>query len=126
MGRSARFRLVGLLVGAALSGLLACSENTTMSFDESNSGATAVVTPGESFEVTLGFIGGSGYGGPDISSSAVVYKGSTVVSPANPGGPTMRFQFQAVAPGTAIITIPTISPAGVEMPAPFTLNVTVH
>ena len=67
MGRSPRFKLVGLLVGAALSGLLACSENTTMSFDESNSGATAVVTPGESFEVTLGFIGGSGYGGREGS-----------------------------------------------------------
>jgi hypothetical protein len=127
MGRSTRWKLVGLLLGAAVFGQLACS-GTTTSFDAHDSGGTATFSPGTEFDVTLGFIGGSTYGGPEVSSSAVAYEGSSVVPPYNPGGPTVQFRFQAVSAGAATITISTVVPidAPNAPPAPFTLNVNVN
>ena len=128
MGRSARSGLIGAFVGASLFGQLACSGNGTMSFDESDSGSTAVVSPGEKLGVTLSYIGGSSYTGPYISSAAVQFDGDSVVPPYNPGGPTVRFDFEAVSPGTATISIPKTVPVDspTAPPPPFTLNVTVN
>ncbi|HEY4187295.1 MAG TPA: hypothetical protein VGP07_19620 [Polyangia bacterium] len=123
MGRSARFNLAGLIVGATLFGQLACAGNT-QSFDASNDGQTTTVSPGDEIDIKLTFIGGSTYTGPDVSSAAVAYEGSSVVGPLDPGGPTMLFKFKAVNPGTAVISIPRTSLTGYV--ATFTLGVLVE
>jgi hypothetical protein len=59
------------------------------------------MSPGQKLDVTLSYIGGSGYTGPFISSAAVHFDGDAVVPPYNPGGPTVRFDFEAVSLGMA-------------------------
>jgi hypothetical protein len=115
--------VAALIVGGALCGQLACASNTK-SFDAGNDGQTTTVSPGDEIDIKLTFIGGSTYAGPDVSSSAVTYVGSSVVGPANPGGPTMLFKFEAANPGTAVISIPRNSPTGYE--TAFTLAVLVE
>jgi hypothetical protein len=126
MGRLPRFSWIGLVAGVALFGQLACSGDTTKSFDLSNNGQTTSVSPGEELDITLSYIGGRGYTGPDVSTSAVEYQGSSVVAPVNPGGPTVQFKFRSVTSGAATISIPYTSPvAGAATLPPYTLNVNV-
>jgi hypothetical protein len=117
-------KFLGVLVGVALFGQLGCAEKT--SFDEHDNGHTASVSAGDEVDITLGFIGGSYYSGPDVSSSAVQFESASVIPPYNSGGPTVLFKFDAVASGTATISIPYTSPApGAAAQPPFTLTVNV-
>jgi hypothetical protein len=55
-------------------------------------------------EVTLGNVGPASFDTvPNISSSAIAFIGAGIVSPANPGGETQRFSFQAAERGQAIV-----------------------
>lgn len=81
----------------------ACSADAVLGVDSRSQSVSARV--GQEVEVTLGNVGPAIYESPPmISSNVVTYLGVDVVPPYNPGGPTQRFSFKAVAPGQALVT----------------------
>ena len=92
-----------------------------MSLTNSDSGRTVTVSAGDELDITLGSIGNQG--NPSVSSPAIRYEDSSLVGPANPGGPTILYKFTALRQGTATITIPFLSPTS---PPPFVLDVNVE
>jgi hypothetical protein len=67
-------------------------------------GRTLSVRAGQKLDLELQTIGPGEYASPPaVSSPAIQFLGVALVSPAVPAGPTQRFSFQAMAPGTAII-----------------------
>ena len=65
---------------------------------------TFTVPAGSQFSVTLQTIGPGEYSSPpSLSSSAVQFRDVADVSPYVPAGPTQRFRFLAVAPGSTIV-----------------------
>ena len=73
-----------------------------MTGDSQNQPISAVV--GQEIDITLRNVGPASYASPPlISSGALTYLGVDVVPPYNPGGPTQRFRFKAVATGQAVI-----------------------
>ena len=61
---------------------------------------------GDNVVLTLQTIGPGDYGKPELSSAAVSFDGTSLVSPPNPGGPQRSYVFHAVAAGEATLTIP--------------------
>jgi predicted RNA-binding protein with TRAM domain len=92
-----------------------------MALGNSDSGRTVTLAAGDELDVTLSAIGNQG--DPSVSSTAIQFEGSSVVGPANPGGPTLRYKFTAVRRGEAAITIPFLNPTN---PPPFMLEVNVQ
>jgi hypothetical protein len=61
----------------------------------------------DEIDVTLQTIGPGQYDEhPSVSSPAVALSKVSILMPANPGGPRQLFQFRAVTPGRAVISIP--------------------
>jgi hypothetical protein len=114
-------RTSGFLASVVLCGGVACSSPNTTAVSNSDSGRTVALSAGDELDVTLGSIGNQGE--PSVTSTALHYDTSSLVGPLNPGGPTIRYKFTAVAPGTATITIPFVNPSN---PPPFTLDVNVQ
>jgi len=69
-------------------------------------GADVTLARGQELKLTLQTIGPGQYGDPSISSSSALFEGMEFPSSQNPGGPTQIYRFQAVAEGSALITIP--------------------
>lgn len=91
------------------------------SFTNSDSGRSVKVSAGTKLQITLASIGTQG--DPAVSSSAVVFDGSSVIPPFTPAGPTLQYRFHAAGAGQATIIIPFLNPAN---PPPFTLDVSVN
>src|SRR4051794_13136268 len=108
MKRATVPRLFGFLLGVTFCGQLACSGGHTMALGNSDSGRTVTLSAGDELDITLGSIGNQGT--PSVSSTAIDYAGSSVLGPANPGGPTILYKFTAVGHGEATITIPFLNP----------------
>jgi hypothetical protein len=65
---------------------------------------TFTVPAGSQFSVTLQTIGPGEYSSPPaVSSSAVQFRDMSQVIPVVPAGPTQRFRFFAVTPGSTIV-----------------------
>jgi len=79
---------------------------TEVSLDNADNGRVLSVRPGDEVHVTLQTIGPGEYDLPNISTSAVVFLGVSILTPQNPGGPRQLFQFKVVAVGHADISIP--------------------
>ena len=77
-----------------------------LSLDNRDNGRQLSVRPGDEILVTLQTIGPGEYELPNVSSSAVVFLGVSILTPPNPGGPRQLFQFRIVAVGHVDISIP--------------------
>jgi hypothetical protein len=77
-----------------------------ISLDNSRNGQTVSVALADKIDITLQTIGPGEYDTPLVSSGSVRYLGESSPGLQNPGGVRRLFQFQAVAPGRAEITIP--------------------
>jgi hypothetical protein len=77
-----------------------------LSLDNGDNGRVLSVRLGDEIHVTLQTIGPGEYELPNVSSSAVVFLGVSILAPPNPGGPRQFFQFRLVAVGHADISIP--------------------
>ena len=122
MTQSTGRRLLGVLLGVTFCGALACSSGgRTVALANSDSGQTVTLSVGDELDVTLGSIGNQG--NPSVSSTAIRYDASSLVGPANPGGPRILYKFTAVRQGAATITIPFLSPSN---PPPFTVDVNIE
>ena len=78
-----------------------------ISLGNADNGRVVSVKINEEIDVTLQTIGGGEYfQRPDVSSRSIVLLSVSYVSPPNPAGPRQLFQFKAVAPGQAAISIP--------------------
>ena len=71
-----------------------------------DNGRVLSVRLGDEIHVTLQTIGPGEYELPNVSSSAVVFLGVSILTPPNPGGPRQLFQFRIVAVGHVDISIP--------------------
>jgi hypothetical protein len=115
-------KTLGLLLGVISCAEVACSSGGhSTSLGNDDSGRTITLSAGDGLNITLGSIGNQG--DPSVSSTVIQYEGSSVVGPANPGGPTILYQFRAVRQGEATITIPFVNPSN---PPPFVLDVNVE
>ena len=77
-----------------------------LSLNRANHGQHVVATVGQPIEVTLQTIGPGQYGTPQVSSPVIRFENVAVKMPANPGGPTQVYIFDAVAEGEAQVQIP--------------------
>ena len=76
-----------------------------LSLGSGDNGRVLSVRPGDEIHVTLQTIGPGEYELSNVSSSAVVFLGVSILTPANPGGPRQLFQFRVVTLGQADISI---------------------
>jgi hypothetical protein len=74
--------------------------------DNSDNGRVLSVRLGDEIDLALQTIGPGEYERPNVSSSAVVFLGVSLLTPPNPGGPRQLFQFRVVAVGHADISLP--------------------
>jgi hypothetical protein len=106
--------------------LLRCSgsategESTTLQLTGAQSGESVSAALGEEIDVKLQTIGPGEYETPVTSSPSVKFVSVSYVSPANPGGPTQLFHFEAVGVGEALISIPHSANGG------FSIVIEVH
>lgn len=89
----------------AIAFVVACGSDNPVGISITGSTSRTFTVPaGFQFSVTLQTIGPGEYSSPpDLSSSAVQFRDVADVSPHVPAGPTQRFRFLAVAPGSAIV-----------------------
>jgi hypothetical protein len=80
-----------------------------------NNGQSIAVRVGDQIEITLGTVGPKQYGEPLVSSAAVKLESTALGWPANPGGPTFIYIFDAAEAGEAQVTVPVINAATPEM-----------
>jgi hypothetical protein len=85
--------------------LAACGGNNPVGISITGSTSRTFTVPaGFQFSVTLQTIGPGEYSSPPaLSSSAVQFRDMADVCPCVPAGPTQRFRFLAVDPGSAIV-----------------------
>jgi hypothetical protein len=76
------------------------------SFNSGDNGRLLSVGVGDEIDVTLQTIGPGQYDErPSVSFAGIVFSKASILTPPNPGGPRQLFQFTAVAPGHAVISI---------------------
>ncbi len=125
--RKARWGGFGLAAALATLMVGSCgSSRTRFDLENGDSGRTVLARAGDEIDVTLQTIGPGRYGSPSVSSSAVLFLGSSQAGEPNPGGPRQLYRFEAAAAGRAEIVIPHEggAPTGPAV-EPFTLVVTV-
>lgn len=91
---------------------MSSSSSTSEAHELSNSdsGSQVTLALGEELEVALQVIGPYEYGDPVISSDAMHFLAVHLQQPANPGGPTPVYRFEAASAGTSTIHIPYSGP----------------
>jgi hypothetical protein len=95
----------GILLSVSCSSPSSPSDNR-FSLSNADNGRVVSVKIGDEIDVTLQTIGPGEYDQhPDISSRSINLLSVSYVSPPNPAGPRQLFQFKAVAPGQAAMTI---------------------
>jgi len=124
-------RSIILISGLALvshAGCTAAAENRSphgrpagvLSLSFANNGQHVSARVGQQIEISLGTVGPRQYGTPEISSPALQLVSTALDWPANPGGLSLVYIFQAVAEGEARVTVPVIN---VEQ-TPYTNDIT--
>lgn len=95
-----------LLAGSALwLAAAACGRSATGVVDAGGvTGRTIDAPAGSTFDIKLQTVGPGEYETPVVSSPAVQFTDVSLASPFVPAGPTQLFRFQAVRPGTAVVT----------------------
>jgi hypothetical protein len=103
VARSRALRYLGSIIVIAF--VAACGGDNPAGISITGSTSrTFTVPPGFQFSVTLQTIGPGEYSSPPIlSSSAVQFRDMADVCPCVPAGPTQRFRFLALGPGSAIV-----------------------
>ncbi|HEX9129199.1 MAG TPA: hypothetical protein VF850_08565 [Gemmatimonadaceae bacterium] len=101
--RSGSLRYLASIIVIAF--VVACGSDNPVGISiTGDTSRTFTVPAGFEFSVTLQTIGPGEYSSPpDLSSSAVQFRDMAGVCPCVPAGPTQRFRFLAVAPGTTIV-----------------------
>lgn len=101
--RASALRYVASSIVIAL--LASCGSDNPVAISITGDTSRAFTVPaGSQFSVTLQTIGPGEYASPpSLSSSAVQFRDVADVSPYVPAGPTQRFRFLAVAPGSTIV-----------------------
>jgi hypothetical protein len=118
-----------LTTGVAMALLAASCHRSTdrISLDNSSSGQTISVAPGDRIDISLQTIGPGQYETPTVSSGSIRFLGESSAGMPNPGGPRQLFRFEAVTVGRAEITIPhTVSDPPLPPTTPFALVVDVR
>ena len=101
--RRGALRCLGLIIVIAF--LAACGSDSPVGISITGSTSRTFTVPaGSQFSVTLQTIGPGEYSSPPgLSSSAVEFRDVADVSPYVPAGPTQRFRFLAVGPGSTVV-----------------------
>lgn len=112
-------RLAVMLVAPALLGTVCANaeaqkadvsstsiKQQVLSFDFTNNGQHVTSIVGQQIEIILGSVGPTQYGAPLVSSTAIRLESTAVEWPANPGGRTFVYIFEAAAEGEAQVIIP--------------------
>jgi hypothetical protein len=103
-----------LLVSSCMSDPAPASELHELS--DVDNGSQVTLALGEKIDVTLQVIGPYNYGDAVISSGSMHFLDVKSKSPANPGGPTLVYRFEAASAGTTTIHIPYSGPhAGFDL-----------
>ena len=101
--RSRALRYLALIIVIAF--FAACASDNPVGISITGSTSRTLTVPaGSQFSVTLQTIGPGEYSSPPgLSSSAVQFRDVADVCPCVPAGPTQRFRFLAVGPGSTVI-----------------------
>jgi hypothetical protein len=101
--RSRALRYLASIIVIAF--VAACGSDNPVGISITGSTSRTFTVPSASqFSVTLQTIGPGEYSSPPaLSSSAVQFRDMADVCPCVPAGPTQRFRFLAVGPGSAIV-----------------------
>jgi hypothetical protein len=89
-------------------------------------GNTLVASVGQQIEITLGTVGPAQYGKPEVSSAAIRLESVALGWPANPGGPTFTYIFEAAAEGQVQIKVPIINSENPEWTKQLKFAVTIR
>ena len=85
------------------------SQQPVLALDFKNNGQQLAARVGQQIEITLGTIGPKQYGDPQVSSNALKLESVALDWPANPGGPTFIYIFEAMSEGEARVEVPIIN-----------------
>lgn len=102
---------LGVIATTGILWIVSCSSPSNpsdngFSLGNTDNGRVVSVKIGEEIDVTLQTIGPGEYDQhPDVSSRSISLLSVSYVSPPNPAGPRQLFQFKALAPGQAAISI---------------------
>ena len=101
--RSGALRYLASIIVIAF--VVACGSDNPVGISITGSTSRTFAVPaGFQFSVTLQTIGPGEYSSPPaVSSSAVQFRDMSQVIPVVPAGPTQRFRFLAVAPGSTVV-----------------------
>jgi hypothetical protein len=100
-----------VIAATGILSIVSCSSpsnpsDNRISLGNADNGRVVSVKINEEIDVTLQTIGPGEYDQhPDVSSRSINLLSVSYVSPPNPAGPRQLFQFKAVAPGQAVISI---------------------
>lgn len=101
-------------------------EQRVLSLNFANNGQHLTATLDQQIEISVGTVGPSQYGTPQISSPAVQLESVSLVQPPNPGSATYVYIFQAASEGEAEVTIPIINSENPAAAKRRTFTVTIH
>jgi hypothetical protein len=85
------------------------SQQPVLALDFKNNGQRLAARVGQKIEITLGTVGPKQYGDPQVSSDAIRLESVALDWPANPGGPTFIYVFEATSEGEARVEVPIIN-----------------
>jgi hypothetical protein len=97
-----------------------------LSLNFTNNGQHLPARVGQRIEVTLGTVGPTQYGDPQVSSPVIRLDSVALDTPPNPGGPTFIYMFEAVAEGGAQVRIPIIHSQDQDLAKRLTFTVTIR
>jgi hypothetical protein len=84
-------------------------QQQVLSLDVSNNGQHLAARVGQQIEISLGTVGPTQYGAPEISSPAIRLESVAQKVPQNPGGPWFVYIFEATSEGEAQVKVPIVN-----------------